>query len=180
MLTKRLIIAFIILLFLNCGRNSLEDLSARTSMQDVPDQETWDFSLILTREGISQAKVEAGHMVRFNSKKIYELDSSVVVDFFDKEGRHTSNINSDSGFVEENGNFMTAKGNVKAVSDSGIVLLSEELKWDKDGEKIYTDKFVTIYSEGDTINGYGFESDQEIRKWKIIKPVGTTDRKIVL
>ncbi len=180
MLIKRLIITVFIFVFVNCGRDSLEDLSARISLQDVPDQETWDFSLRLTSEGISQAKVEAGHMVKFNAKGIYELDQSVVVDFFDKEGRHTSKITSDSGFVEESGNFMTAKGNVKAVSDSGIVLLSEELKWDKDSEKIYTDKFVTIYSEGDTINGYGFESDQEIRKWKIIKPVGTTDRKIIL
>ena len=118
-------------------------------------------------------------MVKFNSKGMYELDQSVVVDFFDKEGRHTSKIISDSGFVEENGNFMTAKGNVNAVSDSGIVLLSEELKWNKDKKNIYTDKFVTIYSKGDTIHGYGFESDQEIKKWKIIKPVGTTDRKIV-
>ncbi|NVM05219.1 MAG: LPS export ABC transporter periplasmic protein LptC [Candidatus Helarchaeota archaeon] len=180
MLTKQLIIAFIILLFLNCGRNSLEEFSDRTFSKDAPDQETWDFNFILTSEGISQAKVKAGHMVKFDSKKVYELGQSVVVDFFDKEGIHTSKITSDSGFVEENGNFMTAKGNVKAVSENGIVLLSEELKWGKDKNKIYTDKFVTIYTKDDTVNGYGFESDQEIKKWKIIKPVGTTDRKIVL
>jgi LPS export ABC transporter protein LptC len=71
-------------------------------------------------------------------------------------------------------------GNVKIISDSGAVLRSEELRWDKDKKKIHSDKFVTIYSRGDTVHGYGFESDEEIKKYKIIKPVGTTDRKIIL
>ena len=168
----------IIFLLLNCSGNSIDEDSTVILRENIPDQETWDFDFIITNEGMLQSKIQAGHMVKFNSKGLYELDSSVGVDFFSKNGEHTSNIFSDSGFVEENGNFITAKGNVKAVSDDGVILLSEELKWDKSKNKIYTDKFVTIYSKGDTIRGYGFESDQDMKKWKIIKPVGITERKI--
>ena len=179
MIKNYCIVYAVILLLLNCFRCSVEDYSEKTTGREIPDQETWDFNFILTSVGVSQSKVKAGHMVKFNSKKIYELDQTVVVDFFNKEGNHTSKITSDSGFVEENGSFMTARKNVKAVSDSGIILLSEELNWNNSDSKIYTDKFVTIYSDGDTIRGYGFESDQNMKKWKIIKPVGTSNRKIV-
>jgi len=159
--------------------NSREN-SAFKTIVNTPDQEIWNFRFAFTKDGISQVIVNSGHMIKFNSKGMYELNQSVLVDFFNKNGGHTSKITSDSGLVEENGNFMIAMGDVKIISDSGIVLMSQELKWDKGKKKIYTDKFVTIYSKGDTVRGYGFESDEEIQKWKIIKPVGTTDRKIIL
>ncbi len=180
MVKKSGFVLIIILILIDCIGNSIEDNAVKVAVRDIPDQETWDFNFVLTSEGKSQSKVKAGHMVKFNSKGIYELDESVVVDFYSKDGNHTSQIISDSGFVGENGSFMTAKGNVKAVSDSGIILLSEELKWDKDSKEIYTDKFVTIYSEGDTVHGYGFKSDQDLRRWEIIKPIGTSKRKITL
>lgn len=173
------IFCIFILIFSSYACNSYENSGLKTIVK-TPDQETWNFKFDFTKDGVSQVTVNSGHMIKFNEKGIYELNQSVLVDFFNKNGKHTSKIISDSGLVEENGNFMIAMGNVKIISDSGAVLRSEELKWDKGKKKIYTDKFVTIYSKGDTVRGYGLESDEEIKKYKIIKPVWTTVRKIIL
>ena len=173
------LIVLLILSAAGCGRRSLEDMEMEIPADAVPDQETWEFDFLLSSGGIMQAKVKSGHMVKFNSKGVYELNQSVVVDFFDKSGSHASTLFSDSGVVDENNTFMVVNGNVKAVSDDGVVLFSDELKWSKEKKKIFTDKFVTIYSEGDTVRGYGFESGQGLKRWKIFKPVGSTDRSIV-
>jgi hypothetical protein len=56
---------------------------------------------------------------------------------------------------------------VVAVNDSGVVLTSEEIIWRNKDKKITTDKFVTIESPDEIIQGYGFESDQQLKNYVI-------------
>ena len=62
---------------------------------------------------------------------------------------------------------MYAIGNVVAVSDSGITLTTDELIWKNKNKKIVTDKFVKIKSDKEIIEGYGFESDQDLQNYTI-------------
>lgn len=47
---------------------------------------------------------------------------------------------------------------------------TEELVWDEKTEKLYTNRFVTIQRENETIYGHGFESDQNFTYLKINAP----------
>jgi hypothetical protein len=64
---------------------------------------------------------------------------------------------------------MYAIDSVVAVSDSGVVLKTQELMWRNSDKKIVSDKFVTIVSPKEKISGYGFESDQHLRNYVIKK-----------
>jgi LPS export ABC transporter protein LptC len=67
---------------------------------------------------------------------------------------------------------MTAFGNVKVVSDSGTVLTTTEMHWINASRMITGDKFVTITSPRETIEGYGFESDQHLTHYTINRVSG--------
>ena len=68
---------------------------------------------------------------------------------------------------------MKAIGNVVAVSDSGITLFSDNLIWDSKGERLHTKEEIMITTpEADTLYGVGFESDSDLKNWKIINPSG--------
>jgi len=72
---------------------------------------------------------------------------------------------------------MKAIGNVVAMSDSGITLFSETLTWNSKEEKLHTkDKIMITTPDADTLYGIGFESDSDLRNWKIINPSGVTGR----
>jgi hypothetical protein len=62
---------------------------------------------------------------------------------------------------------MWAIDSVVAVNDSGVTLRTEELMWRNKDQKIVSDKFVTIVSRTEKIEGYGFESDQGIKNYVI-------------
>ena len=62
---------------------------------------------------------------------------------------------------------MYAIDSVVAVNDSGIVVKTNELEWRNRDKKIVSDKFVTIDSPSEHIEGYGFESDQHLRNYVI-------------
>ena len=66
---------------------------------------------------------------------------------------------------------MIAMGNVVAISDSGITLYTDTLIWNSKDEKMFTnDSIKIITTEWDTLFGIGFESDSNLKNWKILKP----------
>jgi hypothetical protein len=74
---------------------------------------------------------------------------------------------------------MEVYGNVIAHSDSAnMTLYTERLEWDETRNKILSDEFVTITTDVDTFYGVGFESDVDLKYWKIIKATGRSNRPI--
>ena len=144
----------------------------------MPDQESWGVIIILTDEGTIRAKIRSGHLEKYNEKEFVMLDSSVTVDFFDIKEQHTSVLTSEKAEINQASNDMEAMGNVVAVSDSGITLYSESLIWNSREEKLHTkDNIMITTLETDTLYGVGFESDSDLKNWKILSPSGVTGRK---
>jgi LPS export ABC transporter protein LptC len=168
---------FILLIFVSsCARKPILEMPSRDGM---PDQESWGVNIILTSEGLIRAKVRSGHLEKYNEKKFVLLDSSVMVDFFNEEEQHTSVLTSKTAEVDQASNDMKAMGNVVAVSDSGITLYSETLTWNSKDEKLHTkDNIMITTLEKDTLYGVGFESDSDMKNWKILSPSGVTGREL--
>tara|TARA_B100000214_G_scaffold374301_1_gene356634 strand:- start:934 stop:1374 length:441 start_codon:yes stop_codon:yes gene_type:complete len=143
----------------------------------MPDQESWGVNITLTDGGIIRAKVESGHLAKYSDNASLLLDSNIIVDFYDKDEKHTSTLTSFRAEVNQSSNDMKASGNVIATSDSGITLFSESLTWLSVSEKLYTKDSIMITTiESDTIYGIGFESDSDLKNWKIIQPSGVTGK----
>ena len=172
----RLFLFILLILVLSCAREPISEMPSRDGM---PDQESWGVTIVLTSEGLIRAKVRSGHLEKYNEKKFVLLDSSVMVDFFNEEEQHTSVLTSKTAEVDQASNDMKAMGNVVAVSDSGITLYSETLTWNSKDEKLHTkDNIMITTLEKDTLYGVGFESDSDMKNWKILSPSGVTGREL--
>jgi len=182
---KRIIYIFIItlfaiLIFAGCQKRK-ENTVENSENFEFPDQEGWKSKVISTTNGIVGAIIQYGHMQRFKKRKVVEFDQGIVVDFFNEEGEHTSKLTSKNGKLDEDTKNIEAFGNVVVVSDTGITLKTERLRWDNSIEKIVTYEFVTIVTaEQDTFYGNGFESDQNLENWRITGFSGITSRGIDL
>tara|TARA_B100001250_G_C19794842_1_gene788245 strand:- start:1519 stop:2061 length:543 start_codon:yes stop_codon:yes gene_type:complete len=172
----KLFIYINIFLLISCSSDLIQE---SLLIKDMPDQESWDVTIILTDKGIMRAKIKSGHLEKYNEKSFIFLDSRVSVDFFDHKENHTSVLNSKYAEVNQKSNNMKAKGDVVAVSDSGITLFSETLIWDAKEEKLYTEEEIMITTlEKDTLYGVGFESNSDLKNWKILKPSGVSGREL--
>ncbi len=167
---------FVLSLFFSCSEKNEGDLP---SSYGLPDQESWDVTIIMTHEGFMRAKVQSGHLKKYNEREHIFLGSKVVVDFFDLKEKHTSTLFSDKAEIYEQSNDMLAIGNVIAKSDSGIMLFSETLKWTAEDEKLFTKDSVMITTlDKDTLFGLGFESNAELENWRILNPSGISGSEI--
>lgn len=163
-------------LILGCSRVD-ESGPVATNNEIVPDQEIWGGKIEITDNGRLQSIVQAGYMQSFQKKQMTLLDSGVTVDFFNKEGQHTSVLTSERASIEEKSDIFKAQGNVVVVSDSGAVLRTERLYWDKKKRRVSSDTLVILTTDLDSLRGYDFEADENLKSWSLKKPTGRTFRR---
>jgi len=142
---------------------------------EMPDQESWRSTIVFTDSGRVKAEVQAGHIRMFDDRKETFLDSGIVVDFFGKDGLHTSKLTAKRGKVNDLTKDLEAFDDVVFVSDSGTVVRTEYLFWDNGTKKVRSDKFVTVTSPKERLQGYGFEADQGLKNYAIYRVSGQVE-----
>ncbi len=152
-----------------------------TESGELPDQESWNATVLITKEGKTVGVLKAGHVQKFSKKNMTVLDENIRVDFYDEQGNHKSVLTAEGGRVNDVTQDMEAYGNVVVVSDSGVTLYTDTLKWDNKNQKIYSDIPIMLTTEeNDTLYGDSFRSSPDLINYEIINPRGKSAKKINL
>jgi LPS export ABC transporter protein LptC len=144
--------------------------------RNIPDQESWETTYEISKNGVPRAIIWAGYTAKFNKLSEIHFSDSVHIDFYDEFGNHDSELFSDSGLVYEKNKNIVASGNVVLISDSGFVLETEKLHWNNTDQRIYSTIETIIMTDKDTLIGDAFESDPSIKNYQIINPRGISYR----
>ncbi len=138
----------------------------------LPQQESWNSHIVLSDSGKVRAAIDAGYLCVYEGSQQTQMSEGVVVHFFDSEGKQTSVLTSERANVDEATNNLEAIGNVVVVSSDSTKLRTEHLYWDNKRQLVHTPEFVRINSPTEALQGHGFESDQNLRHYKIFRPTG--------
>jgi LPS export ABC transporter protein LptC len=137
---------------------------------DYPVQETWEARIVFTDSGRIKAQLEAAHVMQFTRQGSTEkkMEGRVRADLYDENGMHSSTLTANRATIQSN-NDIEAFEKVVIVSDDCTTVRTEYLKWTSADRKVRSDKFVTIKRPTETLSGYGFESDQSLKHYRIFK-----------
>lgn len=171
---------FFIFLILGSTCSNIEEEPSNVPLdpRNIPDQESWQSTITLSKDGKMFAKVWSGYIASFNERRITLLKDSIHIDFYDKDGNHNSILTADSGKVYNDSNDLVAFGRVVVLSDSGIILETEQLHWDDENQKIVSTVPVRFTTDQDTLMGDSFVSDPDLRNYEIRNARGYSRRKI--
>lgn len=88
-------------------------------------------------------------------------------------------VEADSGTVDEQVTFLTARGNVHVRSAKGVQVWTDSLRWNKQSDQVSTEAKVRVVSEeGDELSGRGFISDANLDNWQILNDVKAVFHKV--
>ncbi|MEM7296978.1 MAG: LPS export ABC transporter periplasmic protein LptC [Bacteroidota bacterium] len=103
-----------------------------------------------------------------------EWPDGVYVEYFNDNGRVTTYFKANYVYYTKAEKLYHAVGNVVVRNlDNGDELTTEELYWDEGEERYYTEKFVTIKTDGEVHTGEGLDANQDFTEYRILKPSGT-------
>ena len=164
------LLIIVIVLFCACGnQKSLED------MQDYegPNGILKDVKTLLSDSGIVRIRLTAPTQIdETNGNQTFP--DGIQVEFFQKDGTISSVLTANEGKFDRLTQIYTAIGNVVVVNTvEEEQLKTELLNWDPEKKRVYTDKFVTIETEDELLQGEGLEASQDFSVYRILKPRGT-------
>ncbi len=161
--------------FVQCRKADVTDFEAfDKDTEDLSVERVEDVIIRYTDSAILKAKIHAPEMIRYPNKEepYTEMPKGLFATFYDSDGKEDSKLSSAYGINYEAKKLIKLTDSVRVYNRKGEELKSEELFWDQKEKKIYTNKFVRIIRNGETLRGDGFESNENFTKYRILKPAG--------
>ncbi len=159
-----------LIVLLSC-ENKMTDVNKLLSEEVPLDEIAHD--VLINYSDSAQLKVKAwGPTMRIDregKETREEFPDGLHVEFYNQRQQVESWLDSKYAIREYTNNIIIARDSVILYNKSNDKLETSELIWDEKKQLIYTDKFVRITQpeKGDTVFGYGFETDQEFKEFKI-------------
>jgi LPS export ABC transporter protein LptC len=158
--------------FTGCEEKIKPSVLPTVDSRNLPQQESWNSHITLSDSGKVRAVIDAGYLCVYEGSRQTQMSQGVIVHFFDTEGKQTSVLTSQQANVDEATNNLEAIGDVLVVSSDSTKLRTEHLYWDDKRQLVHTPAFVRINSPTEALQGHGFESDQNLRHYKVFRPTG--------
>lgn len=96
---------------------------------------------------------------------------TIIVHFFNAEGDTTSVLTAQKGEYSAETKLYKATGDVSVRNlEEKQTLSTEELFWDPEKERIFTEQFFTIVTEDQLIKGEGLDAPQDFSSYVIKNP----------
>jgi len=171
MLKYILPVIFLTVIFYSC-ENKFQPPKTDYNKGEIPDQESWNSSVVFSDSGKIKAVLKAGHIAVYNSHNYTLIDSGATVDFY-KDGEIVSTLTGKRGKVLEPSKDIEMFDSVIVISrKNNTTVNTQRMYWNNKLQEVSSDAFVKIKTEKEDIEGYGFKSDQNLKNYSIFKVTG--------
>jgi LPS export ABC transporter protein LptC len=160
MRTKIFLLSAIVALA-GCQSSATSPSPAETLQEMAADQIMFGVEHRMTSSGIRRAVLYGDTAYVQQGGGMIDVVGVRMV-FFDENGRETGNLTSRTGKYQLRAGTMIAEGNVVLRTEgenTQRVLETEQLHFDVNGDRLWSDQAVTMREGGRTIRGTSFQSD---------------------
>lgn len=129
---------------------------------------------LISDSGITRYRIEAAEWIVFGKAKepYWYFPEGIYVEKFDTLFHSEASIKADTAYYFDKKGLWHLIGNVEVESLQGEQFDTSELFWDQKKEKVYSDKYIRIQQKEQIITGVGFESNQNMTRYKIFNSQG--------
>ena len=135
---------------------------------------TTDYTTQFSDSGITRYRAIAKEFLKFDKAKepFSYFPEGIYVEKFDTLFHSEASIKADTAYYFDKKGLWHLIGNVEVESLQGERFDTSELFWDQKKEKVYSEKYIRIQQEEQIITGVGFESNQNMTRYKIFNSQG--------
>ncbi|HNP21361.1 MAG TPA: LPS export ABC transporter periplasmic protein LptC [Panacibacter sp.] len=149
----------------------VRDLGKRKTAKDVAT----NVESYMSQAAVVKAKLTSPLMTRSETDTpIVEFPKTLRVTFYNDSTKPESFLFAKYGRYLERQGKVLLKDSVVVFNIKGDTLLTDELWWDRNQEKFYTDKHVLIKQPDDQqfVGDNGMEADQSFKTWTLFNGSG--------
>lgn len=141
---------------------------------DMPVLTTDSVVSLISDSGITRYRIESPQWLVYDKTEepYQEFPYGIYLEQFDEQMNVQASLKADYAYYDENAQIWTLRGNVHALNHKGEQFDTPELNWNQQVHRVYSDSAIHVTREKSTIEGRGFESNEEMTKYIILNPTG--------
>lgn len=146
----------------------MTEVATATSENNFPSTTYVDYDVLYSDSAIVRVRLKGKTMEQYDGEIAHdEFKDGVHLWFFDQEKKVESEMTANYATRKRTSNKMEAKGNVVVFNKKGEKLNTEQLTWDVNTKKIYTEEHVRITTADKIITGKGLISDETFTNYRV-------------
>ncbi len=155
--------------FTACKDDATTVVSHATNPELIPTMTTTDVETVISDSGHTRYRIAAPVWNMFEEAKRphWTFPKGVKCEELDNNHNPVSTIKCDSAYFDKNESLWTLTGNVRITNANGDIVLTDELVWDQQGHRLYSEAFIHIEKQGRIIEGYGYESNERLTTYQL-------------
>lgn len=163
-----------LLLFSACSGRNKEMGEAITERDSLPVMDTKGVMTMVSDSGVTRYRINTEEWLVFDRRNPphWAFEKGIYLEKFDSVFNVEASIEADTAYYYEKQKLWKLVSNVHIQNLKGEKFDTELLYWDQNKHKVYSDKRVRIEQPDQIIFAYGFESDEQLNKYKFFKPDG--------
>lgn len=163
------------LLLASCFENSDKELNDVAEIMGNASLTMTDVRTCVTDSGYIKYEFETPEMQQFDDVEepyIYFPNGLKFRMYAENGTLLKSRIRCNNATYYKTTKVWELNNDVEAMTQKGDILNTEQMFWDTDKHRIYSEKFVKITTSHQIITGKGFESDEKLSYYEIKRPGG--------
>lgn len=168
------VVVMLLLFTVACSKEVKEVVDATYDPEKSYTMKATQVNTLISDSGITRYRIEAAEWIVFGKAKepYWYFPEGIYVEKFDTLFRSEASIKADTAYYFDKKGLWHLIGNVEVESLQGEQFDTSELFWDQKKEKVYSDKYIRIQQKEQIITGVGFESNQNMTRYKIFNSQG--------
>lgn len=168
-----IIVAIVASLAAGC-REERQSYVPNTHGSATPTMATTDVSTFISDSGYTRYHITTDLWQMFEDAPdpFWLFPTGLYLEQYDEEMQPAASIVCDSARYFSRRRLWKLDGNVVMVNTERDSFLTQQLFWDQTRQTVYSDSFIHIVRQDRIIEGYGFESNQQMTRYTVHRPTG--------
>jgi LPS export ABC transporter protein LptC len=160
---------FFLILFIlvSCGGNDLVKLNTISAkLASNPSVKSHPVRLVYSDSNRVKVILTSPLLIQYTTDKPYrEMPQGVHIEFLNNEEKIVSTVDANYAIQYDFPKMVVTRKNVRVVNKDGVKLNTEELTWDQDKKKIFTDKYVKVTKPDGEYEGDGLDANEDFSRY---------------
>lgn len=150
------------------------NVAAKINPKKMPTMTTKNVSTLISDSGVVQYKIVAPIWKVFEEvdTPYWSFPEGLYLQKYDPYFHVIATVAADSAKFFSKLKIWKLDGHVEMTKVPQDLFQTSQLFWDQNKRKIYSDSFIHIETQTHVLEGMGFESDDRLTSYRVIKPQG--------
>ncbi len=140
----------------------------------TPTMMTTDVSTLISDSGYTRYHITSPLWLMYENlqEPYWKFPDGLFLEKYDNDMRTDATIRCDSAIYLSQRRIWQLDGNVRMRNTAGDRFLTQQLFWDQQKHQVYSDSFIHIERSNRIIEGFGFQSNEQMTSYRVNKPSG--------